>query len=227
MAVHRQLQAAEAQNRELKAERARLRKGLETPEVAAPASAHLNSTTERVSWDAEGERARQVADEWDAREAERVADECDAREAEKVADRVAARRKLRVTRSQAKEVPEATAHGAGDVHPEPAQAPTGPKVIELSSDSDDDEVTAGHGENPLRPYDSDDSDDAMVQCMASMSVSPGVDEGSTASPSQSGSDTQGWQRPPSIGLTGYDVPVVTGQQVMSQAKPPPHLSIGT
>ena len=88
-------------------------------------------------------------------------------------------------------MPEATEHGAGDANPEPEQVPTGPKVIELSSDSDDEEVTAGHGENPLRPYDSDDSDDEIVQCMASMPVSPGMDEGSTASPSQSQSDTQG------------------------------------
>ena len=148
----------------------------------------------------------------------------DAREAERVADEFAAQRTRRVTRNQAKVAREAAEHGAGDAHPESKQVSTGTKVIDLSSDSDDEKVTSGHGENPLRPYDSDDSDDEivqrqhgevspehsrenrLVQGMASMPVSLVMDEGGTTSPLPSQSDTQGWKRSPSTGLTGYDVP---------------------
>ena len=40
-----------------------------------------------------------------------------------------------------------------------------------------------------------------------MLVSPAMEEGGTSSSSLSQSGAQGWQRSPSTGLTGYDVPV--------------------
>ena len=163
-----------------------------------------------------------------------------------MADEAAAQRTRRVTRQQAKSMRKAAEHEAEDTRPEAKQVPTGPKVIDLSSDSDDEEVLSGHGENPLRPYESDESDDSddeviqrrqetvspersrdnsLVQDMASMSVSPVMEEGGTSSslPSQSG--TQGWQRSPSTGLTGYDVPVCkhpAGGKSDRSTPSPPH-----
>ena len=120
-------------------------------------------TDPRSTHEEDAEIARKVADAFDAREAERIADEHDAREADSVADEAVAKRTRRVTRQQANVMQNAAQPKAEDAPPGLKQVITRPKVIDLSSDSDDEELLCGHGENPPHPYESDDADDEVIQ----------------------------------------------------------------